>query len=99
MKHWSIQDILGDKLAWVVSPTMYEDPDGTKIFTDFSTKRQLYTQFKRLEKLLVKNGMNGWVVNTETTRPSVMNLIVKCGGQPYYIDLGTGLIWFKKVFM
>jgi hypothetical protein len=77
---------------------MTEDPGGDKIFTNFSAKRQLYTQFKKLEKMIRGNKMNGWVVNTEIGRPNVMTLIVKCGGQPYYIDLKTGLIWFKKVF-
>jgi SH3-like domain-containing protein len=98
MRHWRVRDIFGDNMAWVESPSMTQDPDGTKIFTDFSTKRQLYTQFKRLEVMIRKDNMKGWVVNTEMTRPNVMTLIVKCGGQPFHIDLKTKSIWFQKVF-
>jgi hypothetical protein len=98
MKHWRVRDIIAPNMVWVESPSMTEDPDGTKIFTDFSTKRQLYTQFKRLELMIERDKMRGWLVNTEITRPNVMALIVKCGGQPFYIDLKTELIWFMKVF-
>jgi len=98
MEHWAICDLFPLDMVYIESPTMMEDRDGTKIFNNFSAKRQLYTQFKKLERTLKKAGMNGWVGNTEIDHTVFIKIIVKCGGQPYYIDLKSNLIWFKKVF-
>lgn len=95
-RHWQVRGILENGFCHVISPTMLADPDGTNIFTNFSEKRQLYEQFKKMEVVLRKHNIHGWIVSTEIDRPNIMLLIAKCGGEPFKIDLKSNQIWFQK---
>ena len=90
LKYWKVEE--RGRYANISCPAITENRvDG------FRPKREIYREFKTLEKLLAGH-FKGWVTWTEIKNVHIIRFAVKVGARPYHYDLDYNTIWFTKRF-
>ena len=88
LKYWQVQK--WSNVAILTCPEMDKDT------LPFGTKRAILVELKKLQKRLSGMSYSWWAGYAKLTDPHIMRMWVKVGGEPFYVNLKSDHIWFRR---